>query len=297
MKKCRASVVWAMVVLAVLGMSLGAAAEQYDGFSYEAHYVTYDRAAVEGWTAMDYAETTGVLLSMYSDTAEVSVSLMARSDAPTLDALAEQQVASVSSYGTVLSNVEKGAWYAPWLDSEPGLRAAYSYAFLDGTGEDVYQVVDYMAPLDDDNYVLVRLTDRSGDVERTASALEAGLLEGFGIGSFSVTGSVSAYLTGASEKDGQVYLTLQPFEVEMDEDQLDYSVKITGETQVTPLSPEARMLAPQGGDLGMLQDVTLTADAINAFIDGYRSSNGTDCVFNILMSDGMARWITYSYLY
>lgn len=74
-------------------------------------------------------------------------------------------------------------------------------------------------------------------------------------------------------------------------------MKLSGETQVTPLSPEARMLAPLGGDLGMLQDVALTADAINGFIDGYRSDNGADCVFNILMSDGMARWITYSYLY
>lgn len=297
MKKCRASVVWMVVALMCLGMVAGAQAEQYDGFSYEAHYVTYDDAAVEGWTVMDYAETTGVLLSMHSNAAEVSVSVLDRSDAPTLDELVEQRVSSVSSYATILSEVARDDWYAPWLDSVSGCRIAYSYTFLSGAGDNVYQVVTYMAPLDDESYVVVELTDWSGDVEATASALEAGLLESFGIGTFSVTGSVGAFLTGAEERDGQVYLTLQPFDVQMTEDQLDYDVVVSGETQVVALSDDARLLAPMTGDPGLLQDVALTADAINSFVDGYRAENGKDCVFNVLMSDGLARWVTYSYLY
>ncbi len=297
MKKCRMSGVWMVLALTALWMAAGARAEQYDGFTYEARYVTYDDAAVEGWTVMDYAETTGVLLSMHSDTAEVSVSVMDRSDAPTLDELVAQRVTGVSSYATILSDVARDDWYAPWLDSEPGCRVAYSYAFLNGAADSVYQVVNYMAPLDDENYVVVELTDWSGDGEATASRLEAGLMESFGIGTFTVTGSVSAFLTGAEERDGQVYLTLQPFDVQMTEDQLDYDVVVSGETQVAPLSAEARLMAPTTGDPGLLQDVALTADAINSFVDGYRAENGQDCVFNVLMSDGQARWVTYSYLY
>lgn len=297
MKKCRMIEVGMIAALLCLWMGFGAQAEQYDGYSYNAHFVTYDSEVVDDWSVMDYAETGGVLLSMYKETAEVSVSLAEVSEAPTLDELVEQQIAGVGSYATILSDVVRDEWYAPWLESDPGCRIAYSYAFEGSAGDSIYHVVSYMAQLDDDYYVVVKLTDWSDDVEAEASALEAGLLESFGIDEFTVTGSVSAYLTRADESDGRVYLTLQPFTVTLSADQLDYSIEVSGDTQVVPLSADARVMVPADDDSGMLENVALTADAIGSFIDGYQAKNGKDCVFNVLLSGDEARWVAYSYLY
>lgn len=283
------------LVLAALCLCAGASAEHYDGFSYDCHYVIYDAPALAGWGVMEYAEYSGVLMSMYSDTAEVSVQLAEKSDTPTLDDLASQRLRAVDSYGMIVTGAEQTEWYAPWLDSEPGMRLTYTYAFEGGEG--IYQVADYMAPLNDQQFVVVELTDRSGDIRVASASLESGFLESFSIGSFTVNGSMSAYLTDASEQNGKMALTLQPFDVQLSEDQFDYSVTVTGDPVTLTVADDARLLAPAGDDSGLLAALPLTAQAADAFIAGYRAQNGKDCIFNVLLCDGEIRWMTYSYLY
>lgn len=289
---------WMCIALTLcLLLSAVALAESYDGFSYKAYYPEYDESALNGWTATDYADTDGMLLYMHSENAELTVSLQDRSDAPTVQDLADAQLESVSSYGTITREAERRDWYAAWEQNDAGCRLSYSYTFGRTPDATVYDVVKYMAVLDDDKYVMIELVDRSGDVEAAAARLESGFLQSLTVDSFDVTGSASAYLTSADEKDGVVYLTLQTFEVVTNEDGTDYEVQVTGQPEVVELSADARVLAPADRNTGMLSDIGISGKAINEFMDGYREENGDDCVFNILFSDGKVRWMTYSYLF
>lgn len=288
-----------MSVAVALCLLLGATAlaESYDGFSYNAYYPEYDASGLSGWTATDYADTDGMLLYMHSENAELTVSLQDRSDAPTLQDLATAQLQSVSSYGTITKEAQQQDWYAAWKQNEAGCRLSYSYTFGRTPDATVYDVVKYMAVLDDDKYVMIELVDRSGDVETAAARLESGFLQSLTVNSFAVTGSASAFLTSADEKDGVVYLTLQTFEVVTNDEGTDYQVQVTGQSEVVELSADARVLAPMDRNTGMLSDIGISAEEINDFMDGYRDENGDDCVFNILFSDGKVRWMTYSYLF
>ena len=290
--------IWTAVMIALcLLLSISAGAEQYDGFAYTAYYPVYDNAAVENWMATDYAVNEGGLLYMHGVSTEVTVSLQSRSAYPTLEELADAQLALVQNYGTLTRNAEGDDWYAAWDQSQPGRKMSFSYKFSRGTDDAVYDVAQYMAVLNDDYYLLVDVVDRSGDAERVTAQLEGGFLKGLTVGEFAVTGSSSAYLTGADEKDGTVYLTLQPYEVQLSEDGWNYSVQASGEPIVAAMSAEARMLAPVDQNTGMLADIGISEAEIRSFMDGYRMQNGDDCVFNLLFSNGEIRWMTYSYLY
>lgn len=284
-----------MIVLCLLMGS--ACADQYEGFTYTAYYPQYAQADVENWMVTDYAVNEGVLLYMHGVATEVTVSLQSRAAYPGLDELATAQLELVQNYGALTKNAVLADWYCAWDDTQAGQKMSFSYKFLRGTDDAVYDVTQYMAVLNDDYYLLVDVVDRSGDPERVAAQLEGGFLAGLRVGSFPVTGSASAFLTGADEKDGTVYLTLQPYDVQLSEDGLEYSVVVTGDVQVVPMGKDARMLAPVDQNTGMLADIEISASAIRSFMDGYRMTNGDDCVFNLLFSDGEVRWMTYSYLY
>jgi len=290
--------IWMSVVIALcMLLSMAASAEQYDGFAYTAYYPVYDDASVENWMATDYAVNEGVLLYMHGVATEVTVSLQSRSAYPMLNDLAEAQLALVQHYGTLTRNAESGDWYAAWDQTQPGRKQSFSYKFSRGTDDAVFDVAQYMAVLNDDYYLLVDVVDRSGDVERVTAQLEGGFLKELTVGAFPVTGSSSAYLTSADEKNGVVYLTLQPYEVQLSEDGMNYSVQVSGEPLVAAVSAEARILAPVDQNTGMLADIGISEAEIRSFMDGYRMQNGDDCVFNLLFSNGEVRWMTYSYLY
>lgn len=296
MKKIRLAA--AMALLLAVTLCCAAFAEMdYDWSStYNAYYLAYDESAVQGWSRTDYAGNEGMLLYMYDDLSEVSVSLQERSDAPTLDDLADLQLQYVNMYGELTREAKREDWYAAWEQNLPGMKLSYSYTFGRDADDMQFDVVKYLAAINDDKYLMVEVVDRSGDVDGLTARLEGGFLTKLTVDSFAVSGGTSAYLTGANEKDGSVYLTLQLFEVVKDEGSTEYSI-VTGETQVLKMCDGARMLAPKTENTGILADIEISADAINSFIDGYRMANGKDCVFNLLLSGGDVRWMTYSYLY
>lgn len=281
----------------LLAVSMSAAAEYDWSATYDAYYVTYDAATVKEYQCVAYAESDGVLLYMHDDMTEVNVSTVLRSDAAGIDDLAALQLKYVAEYGQVIGEPQQQDWYAPWDGTQPGCRLSYRFTY-GVTGDDtMYDVVKYMAVLNDDKYVMVEVLDCSGDMQRVTQALESGFLPGLGVASFPVSGGGSAYLIGADEREGDVFLTLQPYEVVLDEATLRYEVKVSGEPQVLRLHADARIMAPVDENTGMLADVECTEKAIRSFIDGYRTFNGEDCVFNILLSGGQVRWMTYSYIY
>lgn len=291
----------AMAALTLLMMlSLCAAAfaeEEYDWSStYNAYYPVYDESAVKNWSRTDYAGNEGMLLYMYDDQTEVSVSLQERSESPTLEDLADLQLQYVDLYGELVGEAERTDWYAAWDQQNPGMKLTYAYSLGRSGGNMQFEVAKYMAVLNDDKYLMVEVVDHSGDMDAVAARLEGGFLSGLTVDSFAVSGGSSAYLTGADEKDGEVYLTLLLFEVVEDEDNGEYRI-VTGETQVLQMSPDARLLAPRTENTGILADIEISADEINSFVDGYRMNHGKDCVFNMLLSDGQVRWMTYSYIY
>lgn len=285
------------LLLLVLLLPAACIAEDAPDWStaYDAYYLNYDAGSLSGWEQTAYADREGVLLYMHRDGTEVSVSLQERSVYPTLENLAEMQLAYVESYGSLVGTAEQQAWSAPWNAEEHGLRLAYSYTFARSEADAVYSVVKYMAGLDDSRYLMVEVTDRSGG--DAAAELEGGFLRGLSVGSFSVSGNSSAFLTGAEERDGTVYVMLQPYEVRLSEDGTEYSVSAAGDAVSAKVSPEARIMAPADRNTGMLADIGCTAEAINGFVEAYRSANGGDCAFTILHSAGVVRWMTYSYLY
>lgn len=289
---------WLSVVLALLlVVSMTVLAEGDPSGTYNAYYVVYDEGSVREYARAEYAESDGVLLYMYYDGTEVNVSMPMRSDAATVDDLAEMQLKQVESYGEVVGESSVEDWYAPWDAVRPGRKLTYSFSYGMGENDMVFDVVKYMAVLNDDKYVMVELLDQSGDVQGAAARLEGGFLPSLQVLSFPVDGGGSAYLTGAEEREGKVYLTLQPYDVVLDENTLQHHVRLQGDAQVVPLSAEACVMAPQGEDTGMLKRVENSAAAIRSFMEEYRSLNGEDCVFNLLLSGGEVRWMTYSYLY
>lgn len=283
------------LLLAVSGLDASAMEYDWSG-TYNAYYLVYDADSVKGWNCTDYAGNEGMLLYMNDGAAEVSVSLQERSDAPTLKDLAEDQLEYVSMYGEIVQAATYDDWYAAWDASQPGMKMRYSYTFGRSADDGEFEVVKYMAVLNDDKYLMIEIADASGDVEAVAARLEGGFLAGLSVNSFAVSGGFSAFLTGADEKDGIIYLTLQLFEVAMDESGVGYSI-IPLDVQVLPLSADARIMAPKDSDIGMLANVEITGKDISGFIDGYRHQNGDDCVFNLLLSDGEIRWMEYAYLY
>lgn len=288
----------AMALLLAVCMNCAAVAEMgYDwSDTYNAYYLVYDSGDLRDWSRTDYAGNEGMLLYMYDGQAEVSVSLQERSDAPTLDDLADQQLQYVHMYGEVTCEDVRSDWYAAWDSLRPGMKMTYTYTFGRVEADQQYDVVKYMAALNDDKYLMIDVMAQAGAAASVAAELETGFLAGLTVDSFPVSGGASAYLTGVNEKDGKVYLTLQPFEV-IKGDSGTYGIQTVGEPQVLPMSSDARMLAPEDENTGILADVAITERAISSFIDGYRLRSGKDCVFNLLLSDDEVRWMTYSYLY
>ena len=87
-----------MVFLAVLlALSMAAAhAEDAeakpDGTVYDAYQAVMDESAMEGWRAVSYIEPSGLLLSAYTETAEITVDLLERREGGSYRAILEEQL-------------------------------------------------------------------------------------------------------------------------------------------------------------------------------------------------------------
>ena len=112
-----------MVFLAVLlALSMAAAhAEDAeakpDGTVYDAYQAVMDESAMEGWRAVSYIEPSGLLLSAYTETAEITVDLLERREGGSYCAILEEQLNGVTRYGRVTASF----WYM--LFSSPSQKS------------------------------------------------------------------------------------------------------------------------------------------------------------------------------
>ena len=131
-----------MVFLAVLlALSMAAAhAEDAeakpDGTVYDAYQAVMDESAMEGWRAVSYIEPSGLLLSAYTETAEITVDLLERREGGSYRAILEEQLNGVTRYGRVTASFGPDEWTgSPWGDGT-GAHIRYRYMFLKGANTD-----------------------------------------------------------------------------------------------------------------------------------------------------------------
>lgn len=283
-----------MVFLAVLlALSMAAAhAEDAeakpDGTVYDAYQAVMDESAMEGWRVVSYIEPSGLLLSAYTETAEITVDLLERREGGSYRAILEEQLNGVTRYGRVTASFGPDEWTgSPWGDGT-GAHIRYRYMFLKGANtDDEYMTDVYIAPLNDRYDCKVTLNSWGADAEGTVRDFEARTLPGLKLVKRKISTQFMAYLKDAYERDGRTYVVLDFCSVEYDPSIYTiYTANDVPEDCEYAVSTDALVWMPDPDrSVYEAEQVSTDAQTMKSLIDRYYQRNDVEGIYNVLFDE------------
>ena len=174
--------------------------------------VEFDESGFPGWKTMLCPDTAGMILSLYTDAAEITVSVDEIGASAGAADFLRSHLSNVSRYGRVIAS--EGPF--DWGTDGAGIR--YSYQFINGgSADDVYVSRVYAAPYDYGYYAIYSVNAWGADAEETARRFEDGFLSSARVKTLRASAFFTAYLKGARQTDsGRAEVTLDFCEVAFD---------------------------------------------------------------------------------
>lgn len=267
-----------IAALALLVCAAGAET-RFDGDTFLSYRIAYRDALSADWECVSYIGPEGLLLSGFNDRLELTVSVDEAKES--CEALLDARIASTERFGRVLS---RGAAESCDLAGlEEGRRVSYSYTSLRaGEDDSPYENVLYAGRISE-NYMLT-LTLSSWGKTQGMETMAASIASGIRLEKLYASGEYTAFLTGCSEQDGHVQVTLDYCDVAYEgEIGLAYASNPDTTAYTYVLSPEAEVWMPDlNGSLYTMRSVKPTLENINAGIEGFYALNGNYGIYTIV---------------
>ena len=267
-------------LLLILLLCVSARAEGgFDGSVYSAYAPVYDESALAGMEVITYIEPSGLLLSAFGDSCEISVSLDEGEDTP--DRLLESHVRGVNRYGNVLSRSAVTACsFAGFAD---GAYVSYSYRSLRDTGSgDVFQVDMYAARISAEYVLFASQTCWGSAAER--ERFSARFVPSLALRQRLISTEHLAFLNACEQRADGIYLTIDYCQMEFETDfGLPYAVNDDPRQYTVKLSPDAEVWLPNMRSvLYSLYRCEPDAAEISIAIEQYYNVNQVDAIFTVL---------------
>lgn len=281
-----------LAILLVLGM-VSAHAEmdaeaKPDGTVYEAYQAIMDEDVMEGWRSVSYIEPSGLLLSAYRETAEITVDLIERSESASYRGILEEQLNGVTRYGRVTVSYGPDDWSdSPW-GSGAGAHLRYRYLYLKGAStDDEYTTDVYIAQLNDRYDCKVTLNSWEADTESVVRDFEDCILPGLKLVKRRISTQFMAYLKDAYERDGRVYVVLDFCSVEYDPSIFTiYTANDEPEDCEYAVNAEALVWMPDPDrSVYEAEQVLPDAQTMKSGIDRYYQKNDVEGIYNVLFDE------------
>ncbi len=259
-----------------------------DGTVYEAYQAVMDESTMEGWRLVSYIEPSGLLLSAYMETAEITVDLVERRESGSYSSILEEQLSSVTRYGRVTASYGPDDWTdSPW-GGGTGAHIRYRYLFLKGSNtDDEYTTDVYIARLNDRYDCKVTLNSWGADAEGIVRDFEDRILPGLKLVRRKISTQFMAYLKDAYERNGKICVVLDFCSVEYDPSIFTiYTANDVPEDCEYVVSAEALLWMPEPDrSVYEAEQVSPDAQTMKSLIDRYYQKNDVEGIYNVLFDE------------
>jgi len=284
MRKLRkASGILLIAVLLLMNACISESAP--DGSVYSAYSVKYDQDALSGWQTMRYYEPSGLLLSAFTDTAEITVSVNERGSSQSAEGYIKNYLSNVSRYGKVIDSGESTAWNDPI--GSGGTMREYTYMYTSGGDTDeVYFARICVAPLSSNYYFVVVLNAWGGDRDAIDEMFMNRFLPACGIETVQVSTVYTAYFKRAAMENGRLSAELDFCTVEFDAN--IFAVYIDNEDptgRMYAFRDDAVVIGPDVQSvLYSMKTLPVEEESLQRMISDYQAAAGMDAIFQVLFN-------------
>lgn len=197
-----------LYILMIVTMLFSAHSEQApDGSVEKVYFPCFDKEALEGFGYVLYPEKIGLLLSAYSDNAEISVTIE-EAEAADAEAFLNRYIEGMTRYAAVLNEPE----ILPW--ETDGRKTRISYRHNKASDElDAYTADAFASRISESMYLLIVINSWEGDISRTKEKF----IESFRLDEREVSKVHTAFLKNArADEDGNQYVSVDFCQVAYD---------------------------------------------------------------------------------
>lgn len=197
-----------LYILMIVTMLFSAHSEQApDGSVEKVYFPCFDKEALEGFRYVLYPEKTGLLLSAYSDNAEIAVTIE-EAEAADAEAFLNRYIEGMTRYAAVLNEPE----ILPW--ETDGRKTRILYRHNKASDElDAYTADAFASRISESMYLLIVINSWEGDISRTKEKF----IESFRLDEREVSKVHTAFLKNArADEDGNQYVSVDFCQVAYD---------------------------------------------------------------------------------
>jgi hypothetical protein len=251
----------------------------FDGSVYAAYAPVYDESALSGMEVITFIEPSGLLLSAFADTCEISVSLDEAEDTPAR--LLESRVRGVNRYGSIINQTAVTA--CGFAGYSEGACVSYSYRSLRDTGSgDVFTVDMYAARVSAEYMLVASQTSWGKEAER--ERFSNSFIPSLSLRQRLISTACLAFLNACEQRDDGIYLTIDYCQIEYEKEfGLPYAVNDDPRQYTVKLSPDADVWLPNmRSALYTLERSEPDAAQISVAIEQYYNINQVEAIFTVL---------------
>ncbi len=263
-----------VVMLALLLFSSNCE-EMPDGSVEKVYFPYFEKDALHGFQYVLYPEKSGLLLSAYSNDAEIAVTVE-EDDAPDAEEFLKSYVEGMERYATILNTPEMQKW------EEDGAKTSITYQHKKAAeDEDAYATDAFVSKISENMYLLIVFNSWNGDLTGT----EQKFLKSFRLEEKEVTKVYMAFLKNArADEEGNNYASLDFCQVVYDAEIFAVYARNDAEETVEYRLSEDALIWSYDADASLYTQSMIqpTAENLVQLAAHYYENMGFDIIFQIL---------------
>lgn len=264
------------MVLLLAAAAVSARGEQApDGSVNMVYFPYFEKEALSGFQYVLYPEKSGLLLSAYSDDAEIAVTVE-ENEAENAESFLAHYIDGMARYAAFVNTAE----ISPW--EEDGVKTHIAYCHNKSENkEEIFYTDVYASEITENTYLLIVFNSWTGELKETQDAF----FESFRLEERQVSKVHLAFLKNArADEEGNQYAALDFCEVVYDADIFAvYAKNDREETVEYRLSEDALIWSYDADALLYTQSmIEPTAEKLIEISADYYETMGFDVIFQIL---------------
>lgn len=262
-------------VMLVLMLFSGYCEETPDGSVEKVYFPFFEKDALQGFQYVLYPEKSGLLLSAYSDDAEIAVTAE-EDDAENAEEFLKSYIGGMERYAAILNTPEVHAW------EKDGVKTRILYRHNKASeDEDAYTTDAYVSKISENMYLLIVFNAWNGDLTEA----EQRFFDSFRLEEREVSKVYMAFLKNArADEEGNQYASVDFCQVVYDEEIFAvYAQNDVVEKKEYRLSEDA-LIWSYDADASLYAQCMIepTAENLVQISAHYYENMGFDVIFQIL---------------
>ncbi len=283
------------LIMLLFLMILTHAEETYDGETDEAYFPFFEKEALSLFQYVIYPEKSGLLLSAYSDSCEIAVTVEQDETASDEKAFLENYIKGISRYAYILNEPEIVAFNDHQMT---GAKTEIAYRSQKAKEDDEgYQTDAFCMKAEENTYLLIVFNSWGEEGEGAMKEIETRFFESFSLEKRNVSDQYLAFLKFAGEdEEGNLYAVLDFCSVVYDES--IFSVYAQNETIMETeyiISNDALIWTEDiSSALYSARLIAPTAQNLNEAAAHYYENMGFDIIFQVKFNEkGEIVWMMH----